>query len=181
MRIARPRRRLPPPNRRSAPVGDFALETFLPYRFAVLAAAMSRDLARVYAVRFGLTIPEWRIVANLGRFGAMNAGDLAGRSTLDKPAVTRALQRLTTGGLVLRTVPTQDRRQAQLSLTSRGLATYARIGALARAWEADLVAGLSADDRRTLDKALAHLQTHLDGDPPRSVAHTPTRRPRKGA
>ena len=56
------------------------LEHFLPYRFAVLAQEVSRAFSSVYAERFGLSIPEWRILANLGRFGPLYAGELAARS-----------------------------------------------------------------------------------------------------
>jgi len=64
------------------------LEDFLPYRLAVLAHTMSRELSGVYGARFGLSIPEWRILANLGRFGPLYAGELAERSSMDKPKVT---------------------------------------------------------------------------------------------
>ena len=75
------------------------LEDFLPYRLAVLAHKTSRELSGVYGERFGLSIPEWRILANLGRFGPLYAGELAERSSMDKPKVTRALQRLQAAGI----------------------------------------------------------------------------------
>ena len=84
------------------------LERFLPYRLAVLAHTMSRELSGVYGARFGLSIPEWRILANLGRFGPLYAGELAERSSMDKPKVTRALQRLEAAGLVRRTESALD-------------------------------------------------------------------------
>jgi DNA-binding MarR family transcriptional regulator len=139
----------------------FALDQFLPYRFAVLAGAMSADLARTYAAQFDVGIAEWRIIANLGHFGTMTAGDLAMRSTLDKPAVTRALQRLAGNGIIVRTVPDLDRRQARLSLTTRGRALHTQISALARRWENHLLAPISRQDRRALDKVLARLQARL--------------------
>jgi hypothetical protein len=80
------------------------LEDFLPYRLAVLAHKTSRELSGVYGERFGLSIAEWRILANLGRFGRLYAGELAERSSMDKPKVTRALQRLEAGGIVQRAV-----------------------------------------------------------------------------
>src|SRR5258705_6071920 len=86
------------------------LEDFLPYRLAVLAHTASRELSGVYGERFGLSIPEWRILANLGRFGALYAGELAERSSMDKPKVTRALQRLKSGGLLPRAIDADDRQ-----------------------------------------------------------------------
>ena len=57
-----------------------ALERFLPYRLNVLATLVSNALARVYAERFGLTIPQWRVLATLGQFGVRTARDVAIRT-----------------------------------------------------------------------------------------------------
>lgn len=134
--------------------GMLQLERFLPYRLAVLAAEVSRALSQIYTREFGLSIPEWRVVANLGRFGPMNAGDLAERSSLDKPKVTRALQKLEARGLVQRAVDARDRRQVRLSLTRRGRTMLGQIAGLAREWEKDLVSVLSPADRDRFARAL---------------------------
>ena len=57
----------------SAPV---VLERFLPYRLNVLASLTSNALAQIYADRFGLTIPAWRVVATLGQYGVRTSGTL---------------------------------------------------------------------------------------------------------
>lgn len=133
------------------------LEDFLPYRLAVLAHRMSRELSGVYGARFGLSIPEWRVLANLGRFGPLYAGELAERSSMDKPKVTRALQRLQAAGLLQRTVDAEDRRQVRLALTRRGRALFREIAALALDWEAGFLAPLSEAERRMLDRVLTKL------------------------
>jgi DNA-binding MarR family transcriptional regulator len=136
---------------------ELVLEEFLPYRLAVLAHTMSRELAGVYGARFGLSIPEWRILANLGRFGPLYAGELAERSSMDKPKVTRALQRLEAGGLLQRAIDAQDRRQVRLALTRRGRALFRQIAALALDWEAEFLAPLSDAERKTLHRVLTKL------------------------
>jgi DNA-binding MarR family transcriptional regulator len=133
------------------------LEKFLPYRLAVLAHKTSRELSGVYGERFGLSIPEWRILANLGRFGPLYAGDLAERSSMDKPKVTRALQRLEGAGLVQRAIDAEDRRQVRLALTRRGRGMFREIAALALDWERQFLAPLSEAERRTLDRILTKL------------------------
>ena len=70
------------------------LETFLPYRLSVLSNRISNAIARVYAKRFGLSIPEWRLIAVLGRFGPLSANGVAFRTFMDKVRVSRAVQRL---------------------------------------------------------------------------------------
>jgi hypothetical protein len=43
------------------------LESFLPYRLMRLSEAVSREFAKAYHDRYGLTRPEWRVFATLGR------------------------------------------------------------------------------------------------------------------
>jgi DNA-binding MarR family transcriptional regulator len=134
-----------------------ALEGFAPYRLAVTAHTVSRALSGVYTKEFGLSIPEWRVLANLGRFGPLNAGELAEHSSLDKPKVTRALQRLEARGIVQRAIVNADRRQVRLTLTRRGRLQFRQIAALALEWEAELLGALSAADRTALDRILTKL------------------------
>lgn len=134
-----------------------ALEGFAPYRLAVAAHTVSRALSGVYTKEFGLSIPEWRVLANLGRFGPLNAGELAERSSLDKPKVTRALQRLESRGLTQRAIVSADRRQVRLTLTRRGRLQFRQIAALALEWEAGLLGALSPVERSTLDRILTKL------------------------
>lgn len=138
--------------------GDvFTLEAFLPYRLSVLAHQVSRSLAEVYGARYGLSIAQWRIIANLGRCGAMTAGALAERSSLDKPKVTRALKSLIARGLASRTSVAADRRQARIALTTRGRAVYRAVGRLALAWERELCAALDPGAMSRFDDAIEDL------------------------
>ncbi|WP_435370010.1 hypothetical protein, partial [Acinetobacter baumannii] len=66
------------------------LETFLPYRLNVLASIVSQGLSGIYAKRYGIGDPEWRVMATLGQFGAMTAKDIGGHSHMHKTKVSRA-------------------------------------------------------------------------------------------
>jgi DNA-binding MarR family transcriptional regulator len=138
------------------------LEDFAPYRLAVAAHAVSRALSEVYTKEFGLSIPEWRVLANLGRCGPLNAGELADRSSMDKPKVSRALQRLEARGLVQRTVVSADRRQVRLALTRRGRLQFRQIAALALEWEAKLLGNLSSAERATFNRVLTRLMQQVE-------------------
>jgi DNA-binding MarR family transcriptional regulator len=133
------------------------LEQFLPYQLAVTAEAVSAGLASVYATRFGLTIPEWRVIANLGRKETLTAGDAAARASLDKVQVSRALKHLVARKLVVRRIDRADRRRAYLTLTAAGVRLHTDIATLALDWERTLLAGLSPTDRATLDRLLPAL------------------------
>jgi DNA-binding MarR family transcriptional regulator len=96
------------------------LEHFIPYRLSVLANTVSAALAGAYASRFGLTIPQWRVIAVLARVPGLSAADVAERTAMDKVAVSRAVTGLTRAGRVSRALAASDRRRSVLSLTARG-------------------------------------------------------------
>jgi DNA-binding MarR family transcriptional regulator len=144
--------------REAAPI---ELDRFLPFRLAVLSTAISRGLAEVYGDRFQLTIADWRILANLGHAGALYAGELAERSSLDKPKVTRALQRMEAAGVIVRAVDLEDRRQARLSLTDKGRKMYGEVAKIALAWEKDLLSPLAPEDRQALERVLGQLHARV--------------------
>ena len=139
-----------------------ALEAFAPYRLAVAAHTVSRALSSIYTKEFGLSVPEWRVLANLGRFGPLNAGELAERSSMEKPKVTRALQRLEARGLTQRAIVSADRRQVRLTLTRRGRLLFRQIAALALEWEAELLDALAPAERTAFDRILTKLMRRAE-------------------
>lgn len=139
------------------------LDRFLPYRLAVLANTVSKGIARLYADRFGITIPEWRVLAILGAFGAATASEIQGRSAMDKVQVSRAIARLTEAGLIERTVDPADRRRQSIAMTADGERVYQEIVPLARAREAALLEGFSEEQRALLDRLLDRLQARAEG------------------
>lgn len=142
----------------TATADTLTLDRFLPYRLAVLANTVSKGIARLYADRFGITIPEWRILAILGGFGPATASEIQGRSAMDKVQVSRAIARLTEAEMIRRTVDPDDRRRQTIAMTSEGERVYREIVPLARAREAALLEGFSAEERAMLDRLLERLQ-----------------------
>jgi DNA-binding MarR family transcriptional regulator len=138
------------------------LETFLPYRLSVLSNRISNAIARVYAKRFGLSIPEWRLIAVLGRFGPLSANGVAFRTYMDKVRVSRAVQRLLDRGLIERATDTADRRRSILRLSPEGAAIRAEVAPLALDIEKRLLAVLSDEDRHDLDRILKLLDARAD-------------------
>src|SRR5438445_8846163 len=116
------------------------LERFLPYRLSVLSNRISTAIARVYVRRFALTVPEWRVMAVLGRFGPMSANAVCERTAMDKVRVSRAVARLIATGRLARRIDAADRRRSVLALTRAGQDIYAEIAPLALAVEARLTA-----------------------------------------
>lgn len=146
----------------SAPVAGaenaaFALERFVPYRLSVLTNLMSRAIGRIYVQRFGLTIPEWRVMAVLGRFAPLSANEVCERTEMDKVRVSRAVARMRKAKLIEHAVDGADRRRSALRLSAAGRKIHAAIVPLALAKEAQLLAGLSDADREALDRTLTWL------------------------
>lgn len=138
------------------------LETFLPYRINVLAKRVSKELARRYQDQFGISIPEWRVIAILGREQPLSSNDIVERSQMDKAKVSRAVARLVEAGFLARAVHQQDQRLLRLSFTPAGRDLYERIAPLALEWERQLLDCLAPAEREELTRLLDRLDARLD-------------------
>lgn len=139
------------------------LEGFMPYRLNILATLVSQSLARVYSDRFGISIPEWRILATLGQFGEMTAREIGQHSRMHKTTVSRAVASLEKRQLVARRPNRQDMREAFLTMTTRGDTIYREIVPLARRFAQDLAQDITADDLAVLNRVISLLLARLHG------------------
>ncbi len=144
--------------------GTFVLERFLPFRFSVLSNRMTRAIGRITR-RVGLSAPEWRAVAVLGRYGAVTANTVVERTAMDKVRVSRAVARLLKSGLITRRSDPSDRRRAILDLTVAGRSIFRQVAPLTLAAEAEMLADLSAEDRATLLRTFDKLEARVPPDP----------------
>jgi DNA-binding MarR family transcriptional regulator len=81
---------MPSEARQPAP-NQLDLDRFVPYKLSVLSNRVSDAIARHYSERFGLSIPEWRVMAVLGQKPGLSARDVAARTAMDKVQVSRAV------------------------------------------------------------------------------------------
>lgn len=133
------------------------LEHFLPYRLSVLSNIVSGRIAKSYEERFQLTVPEWRVMAVLGRFPGLTAAEVTERTAMDKVQVSRAVARLKKTHRIEQRAVEGDRRSRHLFLTEDGHEVYAEIVPLARDYELRFTAALSAGERALLDRLLDKL------------------------
>jgi DNA-binding MarR family transcriptional regulator len=134
--------------------GTIDLDRFLPYRLSVLTNLVSGTIADAYQRRFGLSIPEWRVLAVLARYPGLSAAEVAERTRMDAVAVSRAVARLLAAGRLRRAVSRDDRRRSVLSVSAAGAAVYRAVAPLALGYERELLASLDAPERAALDRAL---------------------------
>lgn len=130
------------------------LATFLPYRLSVMSAVVSEGLARLYSERFGIAIPEWRVLATVGEFRSVTAKAVGLHAHMGKVKVSRAAASLEARGLIRRVPNPEDLREAFLALTPGGEAVYGEIAPLALSYAGRLTETLSIAERAALDRLI---------------------------
>lgn len=136
---------------------ELNLEDFLPYRLSRLSSTVSSTIANEYDRHFGLSIPEWRVIAILGRYPGLSAVEVADQTFLDKVAVSRAVTKLIKAGRIERQFADADRRRSILNLSEKGREVHDGVAALALKFERDLIEGLSEDDVLRLGQIMDQL------------------------
>lgn len=124
---------------------SFDLSAFLPYQLAVAAARISKGFAELYRAEFGLTIPEWRVLAHLAQSDQVSVREIQARVDMDKSKVSRAAARLETSGLIEKRENLEDRRLLDMRLTAKGRDLIARIVPIADAYQAQILMQIGAE------------------------------------
>ncbi len=90
------------------------LDGFLPFQLSVTANAVSDVIARAYRNRFGLRVPEWRLIAILAQSPGLTPQQVCVRARLDKISVSRAAKALLARDLIRAQANADDRRSHRL-------------------------------------------------------------------
>jgi DNA-binding MarR family transcriptional regulator len=149
------RARRAPEHPPSAPA--LKLDEFLPYRLNVCASLVSTALSRIYAERYKIGVPEWRVLVTLGEFGTMTAKAIGQHSHMHKTKVSRAVALLERRKLVSRKANRADLREAFLSLAPAGREIYNELAPIALDFARRLMETVEPADRAALDRALTKL------------------------
>jgi DNA-binding MarR family transcriptional regulator len=144
------------------------LEEFLSFRLTRLASGVQAELSRHYAENYELTVPEWRTLAALARYGPINFGQLLALSTYDKSLISRAVTGLKHKRLASSATDPEHGKRVIVNITATGRAVFRKILPQARARQVALLSHFSAKERADLYQALKKLQTLLGQDPPAS-------------
>lgn len=134
------------------------LDGYLPYRLSVASNAVSRLIARAYEDRFGLTIPQWRLIAVLAEDGPLTQQAIGTRTVMDKVTVSRATQGLVKRRLVQRAPHNIDGRSHRLALSKAGSRLYAEVAPVALEYEAKLLEQFDPAAVEGLKQLLLHLE-----------------------
>ena len=141
-------------------MADFDLDLFLPYLLNQAAEATSAAFQVHYRNDYAMTQTQWRVLANLGKHGAMTAVEICRRTYIEKTKISRAVLALEEAGLLVRGAVAGDRRRESLRLTPFGQQAFLVLGKRALQFDQALrvklgpdVANALADVLRTLADA----------------------------
>jgi len=144
-------------------LANLDLFRFVPFRLNRLAAEVSAALSDEYQQRYGLDIPEWRVLATLGfRDDACSAQYIAHCTRTHKSTISRAVTALMTRRLVERVENEDDRREFALRMTRKGKALYEELIPRLLRREQEILACLSAPERKNLAALLGKIQKSLE-------------------
>jgi DNA-binding MarR family transcriptional regulator len=136
---------------------------FVPFRLNRLAAEVSAALSSEYQERYGLDIPEWRVLATLGfRDDPCSAQYIAHCTRTHKSTISRAVTTLMTRQLVERVENADDRREFRLRMTRKGKALYEELIPRLKRKEQAILSCLSAQERRDFAHMLGKIEQSLD-------------------
>jgi DNA-binding MarR family transcriptional regulator len=137
------------------------LTQFTPFRINRLAQGVSDHFAGIYKEKFGLEIPEWRVIATVGPMWSCTAQHIADTTRMHKTRVSRAIANLVKRDLIERASNADDRREMELRLTKSGRAMYTELVPLALERERALLSSLNDEELRSLNEALDRLEEFL--------------------
>jgi DNA-binding MarR family transcriptional regulator len=140
---------------------QFQNEEFLLYRLSAVGRRVSAMCADRYLSEFGLSVAEWRLLAQVGRFGSISGTEISQKISMDKVAISRAANKCMTRGLIKEVPVPLDRRSKELTFTAEGRRFYSQF--LPRACElaTTIESGLTKTEARLLKRLLKKLNQHL--------------------
>lgn len=151
-----------------------SLQEFIPYKLAVVANRLSQSVGALFEQRYGILIPEWRILMALHSCGPLAPNELVEQTSMDKGRVSRAQRRLAELDLVTVRDDPRDGRRLVLFLTRKGTGMCASIVPRAYQTEEWFLSALTQREREVFNKALTRLLARSREAQP--VAKKPGRR-----
>jgi DNA-binding MarR family transcriptional regulator len=129
---------------------DFELRNFFPYLVRMYYKAVSHRVRDIYQSLYGLSVDEWRTMANLYDYEPMTAKEIVNRSSINKVNVSRAIASLQNRNLIERHEDPTDRRRVLVCLTAQGKRILNDLIPLVKEAEQDMLSALTPDEQDTL-------------------------------
>ena len=133
------------------------LTEFFPYQLTQLQAKVSDNIAEIYTGKFELSRQEWRVLASLGNGELLSAKQIGEQTNLEKMPASRAITKMQTQGLLVKSTDKTDKRSSLLKLTEQGLSIYHQLIPLVLEREQELLSILSVQEKNQLTKIIDKL------------------------
>jgi DNA-binding MarR family transcriptional regulator len=132
---------------------------YLPYRVTLLAKLLDRCTTRLLQASSGLSVAEWRVLAQLALASPASASvrQLAEQAWVDRAEVSRAAASLERRGFIERRQNTKDRRSPLLYCSAKGLELYRRVSPSRQAFHRKLTAMLGHDPAQQMEASMLAL------------------------
>jgi DNA-binding MarR family transcriptional regulator len=131
-----------------------------------LLGVVARSLAEVLEM---VTLPQFRILVVIASSGALKMGTLAQRVGSSPSTLSRAVDRLETGGWLRREHSPDSRREILIHLTPHGEQLVAHVTDRRRREIAEILDQLKPDDRPAVGRAFALFAAAAGEPPPEDV------------
>jgi DNA-binding MarR family transcriptional regulator len=133
------------------------LTEFFPYQLTQLQAKVSDNIAEIYTGKFDLSRQEWRVLACLGNGELLSAKQIGEQTNLEKMPASRAISKMQTQGLLVKSADKTDKRSSLLKLTEHGLSIYQQLIPMVLEREQELLSVLSIQDKNQLTEIIEKL------------------------
>ncbi len=144
--------------------GDHRDELRLWLRLLTCTTLIEAEVRGHLRERFDVTLPRFDLMAQLERAPlGLTLGELSRRMMVSNGNITGLAERLVESGHIVRVAHPTDRRVSYVKLTETGREEFARMAAAHADWIADLLGGLTAEDRRALLDLLGRLKQSVRG------------------
>ena len=151
------RTRVKPEHREIAhllPLYDIGGQAYFGYRVVLAARLFDRRIVEILKETGELTLPRWRVVAQLGLIATGTVRSLADGAAVDRAEVSRAIQELMKLGFVERTENAADKRSPTFALTEAGRKSFGAVRKPIGKFILHLVDDLDPKDLEAADKVL---------------------------
>lgn len=130
------------------------------YRMSYLTNAVIVPIYDEVRREHGVIRAEYHLLMCLAHYDTLSARDISQLTRRPRNSISRAVHRMLAEGYLDRSPDPDDGRQALLTITPAGRKLHEKIAARLAARQEEILAPLSAAERRQLDRILERLTSH---------------------
>ena len=103
---------------------------------------------------------QWTILYYLANFGSATLVELSNYQGVEKPTVTRTINRLEELGYIEQ-VPSKDKREKRMQLTEMGREVYKDVRVTINQFEQDILTGISEEEQLETIRIMKEIRNNL--------------------